>query len=148
MCKSSSLIFVLLFAFLFRLESFSLRLILVILLIFTGVVLMVASETAFSTLGMLLVLSASACGGLRWALTQLLLVGKRGKEMGMDSPVASIYWLAPAMGLTLAILSIIIEGWGALWRSRFFDGVWASTRTTGAILAPGVCAFVMVLSEF
>lgn len=93
-------------------------------------------------------LTASACGGLRWALTQLLLVGKKGKDMGMDSPVASIYWLAPSMGLTLAVLSLAIEGWGALFASRFFDGVGATVKTIGAVLAPGVVAFVMVLSEF
>lgn len=148
MCKSSSLIFVLLFAFLFRLETFSWRLISVIFLIFVGVVLMVATETQFALGGMLLVLTASACGGLRWALTQVLLVGKRGREMGMDSPASGIYWLAPTMGLTLAILSIIIEGWGQLFASKFFDSFGATLRTLVYVISPGVLAFIMVMSEF
>ena len=60
MCKSSTLIFVLFFAFLFRPERFSLRLVSVILLIFFGVLMMVATETQFSLPGFFLVLSGSA----------------------------------------------------------------------------------------
>lgn len=151
MCKSSSLIFVLLFAFIFKLETFSLRLILVILLIFAGVVLMVASETAFSLLGMFLVILASSAGGLRWALTQLLLVGPAGKRMGMDTPASSIFWLAPTMAVSLAVLSFIIEGWGNIfWGSgaRFWDGFGVTLRTLLYVVSPGVLAFVMVMSEF
>lgn len=151
MCKSSSLIFVLLFAFLFRLESFSYRLISVIFLIFTGVVLMVATETSFQLVGMFLVLVASAFGGLRWALTQILLVGKSGKRMGMDSPASSVFWLAPTMGISLAVLSLIIEGWRDLFfgsGSRFFDGFAATGKTLLYVVSPGILAFVMVMSEF
>jgi solute carrier family 35 protein C2 len=148
MCKSSSLIFVLLFAFLFRLESFSWRLISVIFLIFVGVVLMVATETQFAFGGMILVLSASAFGGLRWALTQKLLVGKHGREMGMDSPASSIYWLAPTMGASLAVLSMIVEGWVSLFTSKFFNGLGTSLETTVFVVGPGVFAFTMVMSEF
>jgi solute carrier family 35 protein C2 len=144
MCKSSSLIFVLLFAFLFRIEIFSWRLVFVITLISAGVVLMVATETAFHLTGMLMVFSASALGGLRWSLTQILL---RRREMGMDTPVATVYWLAPTMGLTLAFVSIVIEGWGNVFRLP----VWAPeriVRTLGLITAPGGLAFAMVLSEY
>lgn len=169
MCKSSSLIFVLLFAFIFKLETFSIRLIMVILLIFVGVVLMVATgswlllhfhslrqlilfpwlETQFALLGMILVIVASACGGLRWALTQMLLKGSHGYRMGMDSPASSIFWLAPSMGLTLAVLSLVIEGWYSLfWESGFFSGFGKSMSTLGYVISPGVLAFIMVMSEF
>jgi solute carrier family 35 protein C2 len=148
MCKSSSLIFVLLFAFTFRLESFSWRLISVMFLIFTGVVLMVATETQFVFGGMILVLTASAFGGLRWALTQKLLVGKHGREMGMDSPASSIYWLAPTMGVSLAVLSMIVDSWISLFTSKFFDGFEKTLETTVFVVAPGVIAFTMVMSEF
>jgi len=145
MCKSSSLIFVLLFAFLFRLETFSYRLVGVILLIFGGVVLMVATETHFVLSGLLLVLSASAFGGLRWSLSQLLL---RNKKMGLDNPAATIFWLSPAMGLTLAIISMVLDNWIKVFRSSFFDGVWTSLITALYLLAPGVIAFCMLMSEF
>ena len=145
MCKSSSLVFVLMFAFLFRLEVFSWRLVAVILLIFSGVVLMVATEAHFVLEGLILVLSASALGGLRWSLTQVLLKTKR---IGFDNPAATIYWLAPSMGITLAVASAIFEDWPSIFRSKFFQGVGASSETMIYLIAPGTVAFCMVLSEF
>lgn len=145
MCKSSSLVFVLAFAFLFHLETFSIRLIGVILLISMGVLLMVATETHFVLGGFILVLSASALGGLRWSLTQLLM---RSKRSGMNHPVATIFWLTPVMGLTIAIVSLSIESWSQLWGSRFFDGTGATLRTIGLLILPGFIAFSMVLSEY
>ncbi|KAJ6497817.1 TPT-domain-containing protein [Mycena sanguinolenta] len=144
MTKSSSLIFVLLFAFLFRLEKFSLRLIGVIFLIFSGVLLMVATETHFVLGGFLLVLSASGLGGFRWALTQLLL---KNKKMGMDNPAATIFWLAPVMGLTLGTISMLMDDWIAMFNSEFFVG-WRAMKTIFFLTMPGVVAFCMILSEF
>lgn len=145
MCKSSSLIFVLLFAFIFKLEKFSYRLVGVIFLIFSGVVLMVATETHFILEGFLLVISASALGGLRWSLTQILL---KNKAMGLDNPAATIFWLSPSMGFTLAILSAILEGWGAVYHSEFFIGFGKAFETIMFLVAPGIIAFCMVMSEF
>ncbi|EGN99596.1 hypothetical protein SERLA73DRAFT_88092 [Serpula lacrymans var. lacrymans S7.3] len=145
MCKSSSLVFVLLFAFLFRLEVYSFRLIGVILLIFGGVLLMVATETSFVLSGFILVLTASALGGLRWSLTQLLL---KNKTMGMDNPAATVYWLAPMMGVTLAVISAIWEGWGNVFKSSYFHDTASSLNTALFLVSPGFLAFCMVLSEF
>ncbi|KAH7916521.1 triose-phosphate transporter family-domain-containing protein [Hygrophoropsis aurantiaca] len=145
MCKSSSLIFVLLFAFLFRLETFSLRLVGVILLIFAGVILMVATITDFVLPGFLLVMSASALGGLRWSLTQLLMMKK---HMGLENPAATIYWLAPLMAITLAVISLIWEGWITVFGSSFFQDSVSTLRSMFFLLAPGVLAFCMVMSEF
>lgn len=145
MCKSSSLIFVLLFAFLFRLELFSWRLVAVIFLIFSGVLLMVATETDFFLEGFLLVITASVMGGLRWSLLQIML---RNKQMGCDNPAATIYWLAPAMGVCLAIISATIESWSSLFQSQFFSGLSKILETVIFLGIPGVVAFCMVLSEF
>ncbi|KZV71146.1 TPT-domain-containing protein [Peniophora sp. CONT] len=145
MCKSSSLIFVLGFAFLFRLESFSWRLVGVILLICSGVLLMVATETHFVVSGFILVISASALGGLRWSLTQLLM---RDKNLGIDSPAATIYWLAPVMGITIGVISLILDSWSSLIGSEFFNGAGATFRTLFLLTLPGVVAFAMVMSEY
>jgi solute carrier family 35 protein C2 len=145
MCKSSSLVFVLAFAFFFRLETFSLRLVGVILLISVGVLLMVATETHFVVGGFILVISASALGGLRWSLTQMLI---RDKRSGLNHPVATIFWLAPIMGLSMAAVSIVLEGWGQLPGSRFLDGRDAILKTVGLLVLPGVIAFSMVLAEY
>ncbi|KAG2202188.1 hypothetical protein INT47_002107 [Mucor saturninus] len=74
MCKSSTLAFVLLFAFLFKLEKPSWKLILIIVIITAGVVLMVSDETDFNLIGFVQVMAASAFGGLRWSLTEVLLL--------------------------------------------------------------------------
>lgn len=133
------------FAFLFRLERFSWRLVAVILIITGGVVLMVASETRLMIGGMLLVILASALGGLRWALTQILL---NKKEMGMDNPVATMFWLAPSMAVTLAVMSIVVEGFRNVLRTKFFDGIAATARTLVFVISPGIIAFAMVMSEY
>lgn len=144
MVKSSSLIFVLLFAFMFRLEVFSVRLIGVITLIFAGVLLMVATETHFVLGGFLLVLFGSAMGGLRWALTQVLL---KDKKLGMDNPAATIFWLSPIMGVTLTVVSLILDRWSDLIGSQFFDSPGSTLRTCFFLTIPGVLAFCMILSE-
>lgn len=205
MCKSSSLIFVLTFAFLFRLEKFSWRLVGVILLITAGVLLMVLSTdvsgSAPSTpptppvddgisdklllvrsmveaslprglpehlktpmaVGVMLVMAASAFGGLRWALTQVLLTGHghgaptqrqkpavERRTMGLNNPAATIFWLSPTMFFTLFTVAMWVEGPfpKALTDSGFFDTFGGSIRTIGFILLPGVIAFCMVMSEY
>ncbi|EIW69991.1 hypothetical protein TREMEDRAFT_38661 [Tremella mesenterica DSM 1558] len=144
MCKSSTLIFVLGFAFLFRLESYSLRLIAVISLISFGVFLMVFNTTSVSIPGIIMTFSASALAGLRWALTETLM---HKKSMGLSNPFATIFWLAPLMAITLALVSMIVEGWATIWYSGAFDG-WSSVGTMGVILLPGCIAFAMVASEY
>jgi solute carrier family 35 protein C2 len=106
---------------------------------------MVATETHFILSGFILVITASAFGGLRWAMTSLLL---KDKKMGMNNPAATVYWLSPVMGITLAIISLILDNWWSIFGTRFFDGLWTSIKTLAFLLAPGVFAFCMVLSEF
>lgn len=146
MCKSSSLAFVLLFAFLFKLEVPSWRLAGIIFIITSGVVLMVSTETEYNFTGMVQVLSASALGGLRWSLTQILL---DKESMGMSNPIATLYWLAPIMGVTLGTCSLIFDGLGNVFGNEVFFGTFPRTMNTmGAILFPGVLAFLMNITEF
>jgi solute carrier family 35, member C2 len=105
---------------------------------------MVATETHFILGGFVLVLSASGLGGLRWALTQLLL---QNKKMGMTNPAATVFWLSPVMAITLCIISMIIEDWGALFKSDFFSSFSQTLETVLLLIAPGILAFCMVISE-
>ncbi|TKY88156.1 hypothetical protein EX895_002866 [Sporisorium graminicola] len=147
MCKSSNLAFVLFFAFLFGLEVIRWSLIGIISLITVGVVMMVAAETKFVLVGAVQVLSASALGGLRWALTQMLL---DRDEMGMNNPIATVFWLTPVMGVSLISLSAIFESWHNIFaaKSGYFDTLAHGLRTTAMIAAPGFLAFGMNLAEF
>ncbi|OAV91830.1 hypothetical protein PTTG_27863 [Puccinia triticina 1-1 BBBD Race 1] len=146
MCKSSSLAFVLLFAFIFKLEKPTYKLTGIILLITAGVVLMVSSETQFDFWGMVEVLSASCLGGLRWSLTQILL---DKQSMGMNTPIATIFWLAPTMGLSLSFCSLIFEGWNNLLSEQaFFGDLAKSFMTMTYIATAGVLAYLMTVSEY
>ena len=145
MCKSSSLAFVLAFAFLFRLEDPSIKLVLIITTMTVGVIMMVAGETAFNTLGFILVILAAFFSGFRWALTQILLL----KNPATSNPFSSIFFLAPVMFVSLAIIAIPVEGFVAL-----AHGLKALVDAKGGFLGvcilifPGCLAFMMTASEF
>ncbi|KAK7204783.1 triose-phosphate transporter family-domain-containing protein [Myxozyma melibiosi] len=143
MVKSSNLVFVLLFAFLMRLERPTFRLIGIITLMTIGVVMMVASETEFVLLGFLLALAAAMLSGLRWSLTQILLKS----NAATSNPFSTIFYLAPVMCVTLFLLAIPIEGLGnfitaPVWREESFI-MWVLI-----LVAPGVIAFLMTSAEF
>ena len=144
MVKSSTLLFVLLFAFIFRIETPSLRLVGVILLISFGVFLMVFNTTAVSISGLIMVFSASGLAGLRWALTEMVM---KKKAIGLSNPFATIFWLAPLMALSLAVVSLGLEGWGNVFNSEHLQGSKA-ILTTLVIIFPGGLAFAMVSSEY
>ncbi|KAF8456800.1 triose-phosphate transporter family-domain-containing protein [Kalaharituber pfeilii] len=145
MCKSSSLAFVLLFAFIFRLEQPTYMLVGIISVMTVGVVMMVASEAKFVLVGFILVITASALSGLRWALTQVLLV----RNPATSNPFSTIFFLAPMMFLSILCVAIPVEGFGPLF-TRFGELVaeWGFVAATGVVVLPGVIAFLMVSSEF
>lgn len=103
MCKSSSLAFVLIFAFIFRLEKPTVKLISVISVMTIGVIMMVADEAAFVLIGFILVMLASVLSGLRWSLTQLLLL----RNPATSNPFSSIFFLAPVMFVSLLVIAEI-----------------------------------------
>ena len=145
MCKSSALAFVLLFAFLFRLEQPSWKLVLIIATMTVGVIMMVAGETAFDALGFALIISSAFFSGFRWALTQILLL----RNPATSNPFSSIFFLAPVMFVSLAIIAIPVEGFGRL-AAGF--GILAEKqgvfKCIGILLLPGLLAFLMTASEF
>ncbi|KAK4201806.1 triose-phosphate transporter family-domain-containing protein [Triangularia verruculosa] len=145
MCKSSSLAFVLLFAFLFRLESPTYRLTAIIATMTLGVVMMVAGEVSFNLPGFLLVISAAFFSGFRWALTQILLL----RNPATSNPFSSIFFLAPVMFVSLLCLAIPVEGVSGL-----ISGLSAIAEEYGTLMAPilllfpGMIAFFMTAAEF
>jgi solute carrier family 35, member C2 len=145
MCKSSVLGFVLVFAFIFRLEQPTWKLCAIILVMTTGVIMMVAGEAAFNAAGFILVMSASACSGFRWSLTQILLM----KNAATSNPFSSIFFLSPVMFIALFVLALPVEG-----PANVIEGLQTLTAAKGAFLGtiimlfPGCLAFLMVAAEF
>ncbi|KAH7118928.1 triose-phosphate transporter family-domain-containing protein [Dendryphion nanum] len=145
MCKSSALGFVLIFAFLFRLEKPSWRLVFIIMIMTVGVIMMVAGETAFHVLGFVLVMASACSSGFRWSLTQILLL----RNPATANPFSSIFFLAPVMFVSLFILAVPVEGFSAL--SEGLHNLFEAKGTAlgvGILLFPGVLAFLMTSSEF
>ncbi|RYP16455.1 hypothetical protein DL765_005132 [Monosporascus sp. GIB2] len=145
MCKSSSLAFVLAFAFVFRLETPTLKLIAIIATMTAGVVMMVAGEVEFKLNGFVLVISAAFFSGFRWALTQILLL----RNPATSNPFSSIFFLAPVMFVTLTLIAIPVEGFLELVEGlRQLSAEWGAIRTPLILLFPGTIAFLMTASEF
>ncbi|PHH67251.1 hypothetical protein CDD81_3020 [Ophiocordyceps australis] len=145
MCKSSSLAFVLLFAFMFRLETPTWRLVAIIAIMTLGVVLMVFGEVEFKFGGFFLVISAAFFSGFRWGLTQILLL----RNPATSNPFSSIFYLSPVMFVTLISLAIPVEGFGPLWQGlKTLSNEWGVVMTPLFLLFPGCIAFLMTASEF
>ncbi|KAL4895385.1 triose-phosphate transporter family-domain-containing protein [Aspergillus ambiguus] len=145
MCKSSALAFVLLFAFLFRLEAPSVKLIIIIATMTVGVVMMVAGETAFNAVGFVLVIASAFFSGFRWGLTQILLL----RHPATANPFSTLFFLTPVMFFSLIVIAMAVEG-----PSDIVTGFVALTDAHGGMFAvfllvfPGVLAFCMIASEF
>ncbi|KAG0201209.1 Triose-phosphate Transporter [Mortierella sp. GBA30] len=148
MCKSSSLAFVLLFAFAFKLERPTWTLGGVIGVICVGLFMMVMSEVDFVLIGFIEVMLASVLGGLRWSLTQLLLERSETKTGSLANPISTIFFLSPIMGFCLCIVAGVFEGFGNIFGSEFFQSVSTGLVTLGLLFLGGVFAFAMVLAEF
>ncbi|PWY78250.1 TPT-domain-containing protein, partial [Aspergillus heteromorphus CBS 117.55] len=145
MCKSSALAFVLLFAFVFRLETPSVRLIIIIATMTVGVVMMVAGETAFNALGFILVIASAFFSGFRWGLTQILLL----RHPATANPFSTLFFLTPVMFFSLIVIALAVEG-----PSEIITGFQALADARGGMFAvfllifPGILAFCMISSEF
>ncbi|KAF9101042.1 Triose-phosphate Transporter [Mortierella sp. AM989] len=164
MCKSSSLAFVLLFAFAFKLERPTWTLAGVIGVICVGLFMMVMSEVDFVLAGdtspkanvysnrlckrFIQVMLASVLGGLRWSLTQLLLERTDTKSGSLANPISTIFFLSPIMGICLCVVAGIFEGYGNIFSSEFFHSMGSSLGTLGLLFLGGIFAFAMVLAEF
>ena len=145
MCKSSSLAFVLLFAFLFRLEPPTWKLVAIITTMTLGVIMMVAGEVKFELGGFILVISAAFFSGFRWALTQILLL----RNPATSNPFSSIFFLAPIMFLVLTLLALPVEGFFPMIEGvKTLAKEWGVVMTPMVLLFPGCIAFLMTASEF
>lgn len=145
MCKSSALAFVLMFAFLFRLETPTVRLISIIGVMTIGVVMMVFGEVKFHLGGFVLIISSAFFSGFRWALTQILLL----RNPATNNAFSSIFFLAPVMFVMLLFLGLVVEGLPELLEGiKTLQEVWGAFSAPAFLLFPGCIAFLMTASEF
>ncbi|CAH8339847.1 unnamed protein product [Eruca vesicaria subsp. sativa] len=145
MCKSAAPIFLLLFAFAFRLESPSLKLFGIISVISAGVLLTVAKETEFEFWGFVFVMLAAVMSGFRWCMTQVLL---QKETYGLKNPFMFMSCVSPVMAIVTGLLSLLLDPWSEFRENRYFDSGEHFARTCFLMLFGGALAFFMVLTEY
>lgn len=153
MCKSAAPVFLLLFAFVFKLEVPSFKLFGIISIISSGVLLTglgsllgtKSEEQQFELVGFILVMLAAVMSGFRWTVTQVLL---QKKEFGLNNPLAVMSQLAPVMAILTGVLSVASEPWHKLREHPFFDTHDNAIKSSLILLLGGSLAFFMVLAEY
>ncbi|CAK9860372.1 unnamed protein product [Sphagnum jensenii] len=145
MCKSGAPVFILLFAFAFRLEVPSLKLLGIIVIISFGVMLTVAKETEFQLEGFILVMLSTVMAGFRWTVTQLLL---QKEEYGLNNPFVAMSYFTPIMALITVVFSLALEPWHKLGSTAFFDSTFHIFESCALMLLGGTLAFFMVMAEY
>jgi len=145
--KSTSIIFILFFAIIFKLEKKHWSLIVIVLVISLGLIMFTYESTDFSLIGFLMVLSASFLSGIRWTLSQLIM---QKSSLGLSNPLDMVFHVQPIMILALLPFAIAFEGVGisasvAVFR---FSNVDQLIHTICLISGGGVLAFLMEVAEF
>eukprot|EP00798_Chlamydomonas_sp_ICE-L_P015942 gene15942-22074_t len=153
MCKSTVPMFLLFFAFIWKIEKPSWQLGVVVCVICSGLALLVDGETEFDITGFLLVMTASCLSGLRFVLTQVLLHGnpiaREQDKVAFGGPLDILETLTPVMAVTMLILSLAWEQlWVTLPTSPYFLTLAHTGITTLIILVGAVMAFLMVWTEY
>ncbi|KAH8349996.1 hypothetical protein KR084_011021 [Drosophila pseudotakahashii] len=147
MTKSSTIVFILLFAIVLGLEKKSWYLVSIVGLIGTGLVMFTYKSTQFNALGFFFILFASLSSGLRWSFAQFIM---QKSKLGLHNPIDMIYYMQPWMIASLVPLVLGIEGpklvavFEDLHKYTSNEITWAIARiTAGALLA-----FLMEFTEF
>ena len=157
LAKTSSILFLLAFAFAIGVEPFSTRLTAAVLVLCLGEVLTVHGETQFNALGATLCFGAAAASGVRWVLSQRVLhsihkarqTGGLRKSHGVHNPPVMLRVMMPVMCAVVFAFSCFKERWwatlpGSEWGSSFSDVLFDLALTAiGATMA--LC---MSLAEF
>jgi len=145
--KSTSIIFILMFAILFRLEKKHWSLIIIVLMISTGLSMFTYKSTDFVLIGFIMVLSASFLSGIRWTLSQLIM---QKAQLGLSNPLDMIYHVQPVMIIVLVPFAVAFEGTriaSSISVFRFQDS-YVFFHTVTLVCTGGMIAFCMEAAEF
>lgn len=147
MTKSTSVIFILIFAIVFKLEKLSIPIVAIVLSISTGLFMFTYESTQFDLKGFTLVLIASALSGIRWTTAQKV---TQQSVYGLSNPIDVIYHTQPWMALVLLPLAFSLEGdefltSPFLFRSHDYLG---TCRTLGYFVFGACLAFGLEVAEF
>lgn len=148
MVKASDPLWIIIFAFVFRLEKMTCNLILVGFLITAGEILVAFGEVEFNTIGFLVVLVAVICGGIRWALTQLKV---HKLDPPLSGPMTTMRLMSCSMFFSTLLISIIVEQpWCKLGPSNsdYFSNFDNSIRMIFLALPGGVLGMGSIFCQY
>eukprot|EP00892_Ulva_mutabilis_P004910 jgi/Ulvmu1/2791/UM140_0021.1 len=152
MCKSSAPLFLLLCAFIWRIESPTWSLAGTVAVISGGLLMLVAGEVEFNVVGFLLVMTAAAMSGVRWTITQILLQGGDsggGHRVQRGTALEVMESLTPVMSATTMLLSLASEPLIHIVRTNIYFSSAPHLLLSLALISVGAfIAFFMVLVEF
>lgn len=147
MTKSTTIIFILIFAIMLGLEKKSWVLLLIVGMISSGLLLFTFKQTAFDMFGFGLILFAALTSGIRWSLAQLIM---QKSKLGLHNPIDMVYHMQPWMILSILPVTICFEGrkindnLDAVFMLSSNEVLWWVIKlSAGAFIA-----FIMELSEF
>ncbi|XP_050455638.1 solute carrier family 35 member C2 [Cataglyphis hispanica] len=147
MTKSTTIIFILGFSLLFKLEKKSWFLVGIVVMIAGGLAMFTYKSTQFGVLGFILCLLASFASGIRWTMTQLIM---QRSKLGLHDPIDMMYYMQPWMLLPAIFVTVWFEG------SRIYNDIrvtdWSDIGsillTASAVIAGAILAFSMEVMEF
>lgn len=147
MTKSTTIIFILIFAILLGLEKKSWSLLMIVVMISGGLCMFTFKSTQFNALGFSFLLFASLSSGIRWSFAQLVM---QKSKIGLHNPVDMVFHMQPWMILAILPFALGFEGPRLLEGYSLLGGVDRSVIyamwikiSVGAFIA-----FAMELSEF
>uniref|UniRef100_A0AC35U9L8 TPT domain-containing protein n=1 Tax=Rhabditophanes sp. KR3021 TaxID=114890 RepID=A0AC35U9L8_9BILA len=143
MTKSSSILFILFFSIIFKIEKLRLPLAINSLLIAAGLFLFTWKAEQLNVIGLFLVTLASLCSGVRWAVSQLVMQ-RDDSQITVRNPLDMIMHVQPWMLLAILPLAWFFEGAELMNESKAFDGYSVVLN----IFLGGLLAFFMELSEY
>ncbi|XP_055534587.1 solute carrier family 35 member C2 [Wyeomyia smithii] len=147
MTKSTTIVFILIFAILLKLEKKSWSLGAIVVMISGGLFMFTYKSTHFDALGFSFLLFASLSSGIRWTFAQLIM---QKSKLGLHNPIDMMFHMQPWMILAILPFTIGFEG------QRVLDGLDKLLQTPSAIILDmwlrisvgAFIAFVMEVSEF
>lgn len=143
--KGGSPIFTMFWGLLFRVETFSMNLFLSLATIAVGIALASLGEgQSFSLTGFILQLLATALGGLRWAMTHVLLKGSSTNAM---PPLTATLYTSPTTALCVLPFAVGLEAIPVWDRINELDFVELRTILL-TMLFVGSLVFVLLISEY
>lgn len=147
--KGSVPVFIFLFGVVLGNEIFSIPVLLALSGIAAGLAVAVVSSTSASLVGVLLCVSASACGGLRWTLSEHLLRSESPSSSHSGSAImVALYRFAPVSAAAILPIGLWFEGPAFLAEEA--TGRWTSSllwQVGGITLCGGAISFVLIALE-